>query len=218
MDFTFAAMDIGVTPEEKQQMLQEVLALDEAVHHYNEFRGCRMIPIYNGGGRLGGRVAGISTTRGEFEYTPAGQQCPTIQRVCEEKIFPFMSPPGRVTVLRTAPGTGLKVHLDSNENEIGTLQHKFRLVLNGNIGKLFFLDKNCNKVYVPPYYDTYSMDGSHVHSIDADDEEKITLCIGAPWHGEPNSLYEKYIENALFKFTVSRPDTKHEWLDPAFKK
>lgn len=218
MNFTFAAFDIGVTDEEKHQMLQEVLALDDNVHHYNEFRGCRMIPIYNGGGRLGGYTPGVSTTKGVFEYTLAGSQCPTIQRVCEEKIFPFMSPPGRVTILRTEPGTGLNIHLDSNKNEIGTLQQKFRLVLNGNIGKLFFLDKDCNKVYVPPYYDTYSMDGSHAHSIDADDQEKITLCIGAPWHGEPNELYEQYIENAKFKFVVSRPETKDEWLDPVFKK
>ena len=79
---TFATIDVGITFEEKQQMLNEVLALDDTVHHYNEFRGCRMIAIYNGGGRLGGRVTGIDTKAGEFKYTPAGEQCITIQRVC----------------------------------------------------------------------------------------------------------------------------------------
>ena len=47
------------------------------------------------------------------------------------------------------------------QNEIGTLQYKFRFVLNGNIGKLYFIDKNYNKVYVPEYYNSYAMDGSH---------------------------------------------------------
>lgn len=218
MNHTFAAIDIGVTQEEKQAMLDEVLALSNDVHHWNEFRGCRMIAIWNGGGRIGGRVEGHNTAKGDFSYTIAGEQCPTIQRVCEEKIFPFMSPPGRVTILRTAPGTGLNVHLDSTVEEIGTPQQKYRLVLNGNIGKLYFIDKNYNKVYVPPYYDSYSMDGSHAHSIDEDEQEKITLCVGAPWHGEDNELYKKMLDDALFKFDVSRPNTLDEWLDPAFKK
>jgi len=218
MDFTFAAFDVGISQEEKKLMLDEVLALSSDVHHWNEFRGCRMIGIYNGGGRLGGRVEGIDTKTGEFKYTLAGEQCPTIQKVCEEKIFPFMSPPGRVTILRTAPNTGLNVHLDSKESEIGTRQHKYRVVLNGNIGKLFFIDNLGNKVYVPPYYDSYVLDGSHAHSIDPDEQEKITLCIGAPWHGEDNNTYQSFIDNALYKMTVSRPDTKQEWCDPALKK
>ena len=223
MSFTFAALDIGIADIEKKSMLKEVLALSSDVHHWNQFRGCRMIAIYNGGGRMGGRVeldngTHIDTTQGQFEYTDAGKQCPTIQKICKEKIFPFMSPPGRVTILRTEPNTGLNVHLDSAESEIGTLQYKFRFVLNGNIGKLYFIDKNYNKVYVPEYYNSYAMDGSHAHSIDPDPEEKITLCIGSPWHGEQNPLYTQLLEKSLFKMTVSRPTTKTEWLDPAFNR
>jgi len=215
---TFAAIGVGITNKEKQQMLNEVLALDDTVHHYNEFRGCSMIAIYNGGGRLGGRVTGIDTKAGEFKYTLAGEQCTTIQRVCEEKIFPFMDPPGRVTILRTAPNTGLNIHLDSKLKEVGTKQDKYRVVLNGTVDKLFFLDNKLNKVYVPNYYDSYILDGSHPHSIDPSVEEKITLCIGAPWHGEENKLYTSLIEKSAFKMTVSRPTIKDEWLDPALKK
>ena len=218
MNFTFAAINVGVTLTEKESMLAEISNLDDEMHHWNEFRGCKMIGIFNGGGRLGGRVDGIDTKAGEFKYTPAGDKCPTIKKVCEEKIFPFMNSPGRVTVLRTSPNTGLHVHLDSTEKEIGTLQHKYRLVLNGNIEKLYFLDKNLNKVYVPPYYDSYVMDGSHVHSIDPDKEEKITLCIGAPWHGEPTELYNQLLEDSPFNMLVSRPVTQDAWLDPALRK
>ena len=34
-------------------------------------------------------------------------------------------------------GQGLNVRLDSTEDEIGTLQHKFRIVPNGKVDKLF---------------------------------------------------------------------------------
>lgn len=214
--FTFAEIDVQVTNKEKLAMLAEVRNLSNNVHHWNKFRGCRMIAIYNGGSRLGGRVEGIDTKEGNFGYTEAGQQCPTIQKVCEQNIFPFMNPPGRVTILRTDPNTGLNIHLDSAEREIGTLQYKYRLVLNGNIGKLYFIDENYNKVYVSPNYNSYVMDGSHAHSIDPDVEEKITLCIGAPWHGETNTFYSKKLEDSKYKITVSRPETKQEWLDPAF--
>lgn len=217
MDFTFAALDLSISQDEKQKMLQEVLAADDNLYHQNDFRGCRMLPIYNGGGVLGPRRDGINTAKGIFKYTPAGEVCPTIRKVCEEKIFPFMSPPGRVTILRTKAGEGLHIHLDSTFEEIGTRQHKFRIVLNGNIDKLFFIDKQGNKVYMPSNYDTYSMDGSHPHSIDPGDEEKITLCIGAPWHGEDNDLYIDLIEKSLYNVKISRPDIKDEWLDPQFK-
>ena len=114
---------------------------------------------------------------------------------------------------------GLSVHLDSTYEEIGTLQHKFRYVLNGNIDKLYFLDKNHNKIFVPDCYDTYIMDGSHAHSLDPGTEEKITLCIGAPWKGKPNEKYNALLNDSLYKFKVSRPSYyEQEWLDPFFKK
>ena len=218
MNFTFAAIDIGVTLEEKNAMLNEVLSLPDDVHHYNAFRGCKMIAIYNGGGRLGSPVKGIDTQAGKFKYTKAGDLCPTMKKVIEEKMFPWLVPHGRVTILRTAPDTGLNVHLDSQEKEIGTLQYKYRLVLNGAIGKLYFIDEDYNKVYVPDLYDSYVLDGSHAHSIDPDTKEKITICVGAPWHGEPNESYNKMILNAKFKMEVSRPQTKPGWLDPGHKK
>lgn len=91
-------------------------------------------------------------------------------------------------------------------------------MLNGAIGKLYFIDEDYNKVYVPDLYDSYVLDGSHAHSIDPDTKEKITICVGAPWHGEPNESYNKMILNAKFKMEVSRPYTKKEWLDPGHKK
>ena len=87
MRFTFGAIDIGVTQEEKQAMLDEVLALSDDVHHYNEFRGCRMIAIWNGGGRLGGRDPIIILLKATLVTQLPGDECPVMQKVLEEKIF-----------------------------------------------------------------------------------------------------------------------------------
>lgn len=218
MDFTFAAIDIKINDKERKQILDEVTSVPDSMYHYNEFRGCKMLGIYNGGGQLGGREPGKNTSKGEFKYTPAGLLCPITQKILETKIFPFMDPIGRVTILRTSPNTGLNIHLDSTVDEVGTRQHKFRLVLNGNIRKLYFIDKYGNKVFVPEHYTCYTMDGTHPHSIDPDPEEKITLCIGVPWRGNDTDLYKNLINDSLFKMKVSYPNIiEEEWLDPFFK-
>ena len=130
-----------------------------------------------------------------------------------------MEPLGRVTILRTPVGYGLNVHLDSTEDEIGTLQHKFRIVLNGNVDKLYFIDKQLNEVYIPDNYHTYILDGSHPHALKPGTEEKVTLCIGAPWTGKSNEKYNDLLENAFYKMKVSRPDNlKDDWTDPFWKK
>ena len=59
------------------------------------------IAIYNGGGRMGGRVeldngTHIDTTQGQFEYTDAGKQCLILykKKICKEKFFLQNSEPG----------------------------------------------------------------------------------------------------------------------------
>ena len=219
MDLTFAAIDLGITDQDRQHMLEEVLAVDEKYWHYNEFRGCRMLPVYNAGGQLGGQAPGKNNRTGVFQYTEPALNWTHTQKILEQLVFPWLQPLGRVTILRTPPGYGLNVHLDSTQEEIGTLQHKFRIVLNGNIDKLYFIDAQHNQVHVPDHYHTYVLDGSHPHALDPGDEEKITLCIGAPWTGIPNPEYNQLLDSALFKMQVSRPDQlESSWTDPFWKK
>lgn len=214
-ELTFAAIDNGISDTEKLMMLKEVYDLDDSHHHYNEFRGCRMIPIYNSTGLLG--IHRPVKTR-ELKYTSAGDKCPTIKRVCEEKIFPWMSVLGRVTILRTERNHGLNVHVDCSSKEVNSLQHKYRVVLNGAIDKLYFIDENQDRVYVPKHYDSYVLDGGHPHSIDPCDEEKITLCVGAPWHGEDNEEYHRMCTESSFVMKVKKPKVKPEWVNPVLKR
>ena len=56
------------------------------------------------------------------------------------------------------------------------------------------------------------LDGGHPHALDPGSEEKITLCIGAPWKGNNIDSYQKVLDSALHKLKVSRPDIiKEEW-------
>lgn len=206
IDFTFCAFDLGISREQKSNMLKEIISCPDAFWYYDRFRGCKMLPIYNGGSLTN------HTSKGNLMFTQAGLKCNTLVDVLKKKVFPFMDPVGRVTILKTDKNTALNEHIDCNENEIGTLQHKFRIALKGQINTLYFIDKNFKKVYIPNNYDTYVLDGGHPHSLDPGPEEKITLCVGAPWKGKHNTHYKNILDNSLHKFKVSRPDViKEEW-------
>ncbi len=219
MRITFAAIDLGFTDQERELMLDEVLSAPDQAWHYNEFRGCSMLPLYNADGQMGGQAKGKNTRDGEFMWTEAATYMAYTNALIKERVFPWMIPEGRITILRTPVGFGLNVHLDSTQEEIGTLQHKFRIVLNGDIDKLYFIDAQGEKQYVPQDYHTYVLDGSHPHALDPGTEEKITLCIGAPWTGEPNPLYSRLIEHSAYTMKISRPkQLKPSWTDPFWKK
>lgn len=216
MTITFCALDLDISKDDRQKMYDEVMNTDQKHWHYNDFRGCYMLPVLNSGGQLGEKSRG--NKRG-FSYTEPAKDWTFTQKILDEKVFPWMDPMGRVTILRTPAGYGLNVHLDSTADEVGTLQHKFRIVLNGNVDKLYFIDKNHNEVYIPESYHTYVLDGSHPHALKPGTEEKVTLCIGAPWKGKPTIEYDNILENSLYTMTVSRPNQLEEsWTDPFWKK
>lgn len=213
-DITWAAINLTIDDDCIKTILEEVLAVPEDMWHFNTFRGCYMLPVYNAGGKIEENYQGKNMI-----FTPAGELCPTLKQTVLENIFPWMNPPGRITILRTPAGVGLKTHFDVNKNEIGTRQEKFRMVLNGNIDKLWFYDEDRNKIYIPEHYNCYIMDGGHPHSLDPGEEEKITLCIGAPWTGSSTEAYDELIANSPFKLKLKLPETyDEEWLDPFWKK
>ena len=206
IDFTFCAFDLGITTEQKNNMLQEILACPDPFWYYDKFRGCKMLPIYNGGSLTN------HTAKGNLMFTKAGLKCDTLMHVLTHKVFPFMDPVGRVTILKTNKNTALNEHIDCNEDEVGSLQHKFRIALKGQINTLYFIDKKLQKVYIPNSFDTYVLDGGHPHALDPGSEEKITLCVGAPWKGNHIASYKKVLDSAIHKLKVSRPDIiKEEW-------
>ena len=115
MNFTFAGLDLGITDQDRNIMLSEVLGTDDGNWHHNDFRGCKMLPVYNSGGQLGGQS--IQKNNFDiFKFTEPCQGWTHTQKILKEKIFPWLLPEGRVTILKTPAGHGLNVHLDSTED------------------------------------------------------------------------------------------------------
>lgn len=214
-NFTYCPMKINWTEELVKNILREVLELDDSYWHFNEFRNCKMLSVFNPGGRQGKVNLNI---KDDFKFTEAANLCPSMVKFLREEVLWWMEPVGRVTILRTPPGVYMPLHLDCSLTESGTMQHKWRFVLKGDIEKLYFLDQDQTKIHVPVNNRCYSMDGGHPHSIDVSNTEKITICIGSPWRGDTLNL--EYVsrldlKNALY---VPKPQLKKEWIDPILLK
>lgn len=211
-NFTYCPFDIDYTEELAGQMLQEVLALDSEYWHFNEFRNCYMLSFYNPGGRVGRYELGRNGQ--QFIFSPAAYHCPTLKKFTEEQVLTFMSPHGRITILRTPAGNKLPVHIDCAREEAGTIQHKWRFVLQGDVDKLHFLDRDLNSHSVGSSTRCYVLDGGHPHHLLVSETEKITICIGSPWHGDITD--HKYTERLLLDRAIymSRPDTiPDHWIE-----
>ena len=61
MNITFTALDLKISEEDRQAMYSEVMSSNADSWHFNEFRGCYMLPVYNAGGQLGGQAKGKNT-------------------------------------------------------------------------------------------------------------------------------------------------------------
>ncbi len=210
-NFTFCPFLVDISEEAMILIHREVLSLSEEHWHFNTFRNCNMLSIYNPGGVLG-QVS--LRKKGDYQFTAIIEKCPNLKSFIEERVFNWMVPRGRITILRTRPQVEMKVHLDCSLQEVGTPQFKWRFVISGEVDKLYFLDANGEKVYISSKYRCYVLDGSHPHSVDVSHFEKLTLCIGSPWKGSlVEGLYKNHLdfENAL---QVSRPKTRSAWIDP----
>jgi hypothetical protein len=101
------------------------------------------------------------------------------------------------------PGIANNEHIDCRLEEIGSRQHKFRIVLQGRTGTLYFKTKKGN-IFVPDIEESFIMDGGWPHGMINDSLElKLTLAAGAPWTG-----YDFYdnVETLMFKEDYSLPD------------
>jgi hypothetical protein len=187
--FTYQAIDLNITAEDIDTMAAEILAVPESAWIFNEYRNCDILSIYDK----------------DFNWTAAGNACTHLKHVYTTKIKPIMSAKGKIHILKTKEGDHIPTHIDCQEQEIPDLNHKFRIALKGKIDSLYFVDENDNKIYVPKEYRTYLINGGHPHGLDAA-EEKITLCLGAPWKGEDS------YNNIIHRMNVKLPSIKREWL------
>jgi hypothetical protein len=139
-----------------------------------------MIPLMTKGGQ--GQKQGSANNRpGDFDWTSYAPK--VIVDWFEEHIFPWIGGRYRVMALITQPGVANHEHIDCDPDELNTLQHKFRIVLQGKTSTLYWLTDNGN-VYAPDTEKAFIMDGGWPHGMtNTTDEIKVTLALGAPWVG-----------------------------------
>lgn len=198
--FTFCPCDIGDVSVDIFR--KEIEALSNDYWHYDKFRNCYILSMWNPGAQSGQVDPKL---QGENKFTEAALKCPKLVEWISPLLYKLN---GRLTVLKTLPSQFMNVHLDCRVDEIGTEQYKWRMVVKGNKNGLYFLNENNDRVYPNKNYPVYVMDGGHPHGIDQDDsEEKITVCIGAKWRGTP--MVDNLIESE--KVTIERGSILDEW-------
>jgi hypothetical protein len=175
----FATID-SIPIIDKKQAASEILALDDCLSFWDEYRNTKMFPLMTKGGI--GRAGTTNLQLGDFdwvEHTPK-----IIVDWFEDYIFPWIGSRARVMALVTQPGVANHEHIDCSTNELNTKQHKFRVVLQGKTDTLYWLtDKG--KVSAPSTDKPFIMDGGWPHGmINNTDEVKVTLALGAPWTGK----------------------------------
>lgn len=180
LDLLFAELKLPVI--NKAQALAELDLVDKNLWYFNRYRNTWMLPIMTASGGSGEpSVQDMRPKQPDFQWTSYAPV--TIKNYLEEHVFTWMKPRPRVVILRTPKGSRNNEHIDCSPTEFGTLQHKFRMVLQGRTDSLYFITRDGN-VFVPETEHPFIIDGSWPHGMENNfPADKITLCIGTPWSG-----------------------------------
>jgi hypothetical protein len=163
----------------KQQISKEILELRGRLSFWDDYRHTEMIPLMTKGGT--GKTGALNNQPGEFEWLDHSP--PMLVEWFENHVFPWIGMKARVMALITQPGVANNEHIDCAPSELNTLQHKFRIVLQGNTNTLYWMTDKGN-VPAPDVDGPFIMDGGWPHGmINTSDQPKVTIALGAPWLG-----------------------------------
>jgi len=174
-DLLFA--ELNIPNIDKEQAVYQINALGDEGRFWDDYRACFMIPL---------------TLRCKeppdpdnvaFYWASYAPKC--ISEWFEDHVFPFVGMRSRIMILQTPAGAMNREHIDCERHELNTLQHKFRVVLQGETDSLYYITKQGN--VSPPKIDKpFIMDGGWAHGMhNYGNQEKITLALGYPYIGKP---------------------------------
>ena len=123
----FATVDIPIL--DKKQAAKEILNLDESLSFWDNYRSTKMFPLMTKGGGYGGPGAVKNYLEGDFVWVPYAPKI--IVDWFENVVFPWTGSKARIMALLTKPGEENYEHIDCDRNELNSMQHKFRIVLQG---------------------------------------------------------------------------------------
>jgi hypothetical protein len=179
-DLLFASLEFKKNLD-KQKAVSNLLNIEEKNWFWDPYRSISMLSLMTKN-PVPGPEGTSNLSDGDFqwlEYTPK-----EIIDWFEEEIFPWMGSKTRLVALLTRAGAENSEHIDCGPKEIGTMQHKFRLVLQGKTDTLYFKTE-AGDLYAPNVNCPFLMDGGWPHGMkNIGSEVKITLAAGAPWTGK----------------------------------
>lgn len=193
-DILFA--EVNLPSIDKVEATKQILAIPNRFSFWDDYRHTKMIPLMSKGGMLAS-----NSIPGEFSWN--GHTPKIISDWFDNVVFPWMGMKSRVMALITQPNMANYEHIDCEPFELNTLQHKFRIVLQGKTDTLYFITKDGN-IEAPNINGPFIMDGGWVHGMNNNtDGIKVTLAVGAPWIG--NAKYDN-IKVLMDRTNYQMPD------------
>lgn len=191
---------------DKDLAASEILKVDNSLWFWDEYRATSMLPLMTKESMSG--IDGSSNNRpGMFQWLPYTPN--VLINWFENEIFPWMGSKTRIMALMTRPNFSNNEHIDCDKNQIGTRQHKFRIVLKGNTDSLYFKTRTGN-IPAPHIDGPFLMDGGWPHGMtNSSSEFKLTIAAGAPWIG--NSSYDN-LEMLLDRNDFQLPENYESYL------
>ena len=172
---------------------------------FSSYRNCYMLPVYTSKGRT--TVEKIKNLSGNLDYTAQVLKFDHLKYFIETHVFSSLGK-GRIMILRTEKFSRNKIHIDCSPSQYQRKMFKYRFVLSGKTGGLFFLRKDLKKQYIQNNHREYIMDGACPHGMENDiDESKYTFCMGDPWNIAESSLDNLPIDKHSV-IELNKPDLK----------
>jgi hypothetical protein len=210
-DLQLLAATVNLPDFDRAASLSQIQQIDESNWFWEPYRGTSMLPLMTMGGKGGKSGTSNFRTKQSFlwcDYVPT-----SIQKWFDDIVFPWMGMRTRVMILRTQPGAANFEHIDCSPSSFGTLQHKFRVLLQGKTDTLYFITKT-DKIFLFDTNKPFIIDGSWPHGmVNNTSDVKYTIAVGAPWCGNDRYLNlsnEMYCEKTLL------PKNYTKYFDPKY--
>lgn len=196
----------------KERIIKALRAAPKAAWVYDEYRNTSLLSLMTVDGRAD--KEGIRNKASDsYLWTEFAPQ--EMKTYFEEHVWPWMKVRSRIMVLKTPAGCANFEHIDCSPQKFGTRQLKFRIVLQGRTDTLYFITKNQDRIFIPATERPFLIDGSWPHGMmNSDNEEKWTLCVGAPWEYSDNY---PFFRQSILKDPYELPSDYSRYFNPKYQ-
>ena len=180
----------------------------------DDYRNCKHIPIYI----TDGNDANNYDNKTDYNWTSQSTVVPELVEYIKNHVQPWANPLGRIMIMCTRAGEENPPHIDCSPDKFDkTLQHKWRMVLHGDVDSLYYITETTPDKEITPANTKerpFMMSGSWPHGMRNNSSQmKFTLAMGSPWDADETDGYTQLIENSFRKFN-NYYLSKKDWLLP----